>query len=144
MSVFGHHIHHCDDPMEGAPPWAVEIDAKLDLIIVQQKEELLMALKTLDQAVADATDLSSTIDSFISFTNDLQAQVAALKTTQTDPATAAKIDALDASITATKAKAAAAMVITTSGTPTVDPTTAAAAAAAANAAVNNPALTASK
>lgn len=92
-------------------------------------------MSTLDDVIANVADEDTTIDSAVDAINGLNAQIAALKTSQTDPATAAKIDALNADITAKKAKLAAAFIVNTPtvtpGTPAVTPQDAAQQAATA-------------
>jgi|SRR6267154_1231398 len=104
---------------------------RLERLLFQQ--EIIMA--TLDDVIANVADEDNTIDSAVNAINGLNAQIAALKTTQTDPATAAKIDALNADITAKKVKLAAAFVVNTPtavpGAPVVTPQAAAQAASAA-------------
>jgi hypothetical protein len=69
--------------------------SKLDLILT--KLEKIMA--TIDELVADVAAQSTVIDGLDVLLKNLADQIAALKSNQTDPATAAKIDALAASVT---------------------------------------------
>lgn len=61
------------------------------------KLEKLMA--TVDDLVSDVAAQKTVIDGLDTLLANIAAQIAALKSTQTDPETAAKIDALHASVT---------------------------------------------
>lgn len=85
MKPFGYYRHRRDDPMADAPPWAVEIDAKLNHLI--EKVETLMALSPQVQALVD--DVTANTDAVNAALaglaaeakqiSDLQAQIAAIQ-----------------------------------------------------------------
>lgn len=64
---------------------------------IQRKVNKLMA--TVDDLVSDVAAQKTVIDGLDTLLANIAAQIAALKSTQTDPETAAKIDALHASVT---------------------------------------------
>lgn len=96
-------------------------------------------MATLDTLVTDVAAEDTAIDSAVKLLQGLSAQVAALTTSQTDPATASKINALASDIEAKTAALAAAVVVGTPVPPPVSATvpivTSAAATDAANASV---------
>lgn len=81
------------------------------LLRVFHRENKIMA--TLDDLQNDVNAEDTVGDGITTLLTGLSAQIAALKGTQTDPATAAKIDALDAQIKARTAKLAAAVTANT-------------------------------
>ena len=83
MSLFGHHRHHVLDPFEGAPLWAIEIDAKLNHVL--EKVGILMSLTPQVQTLVDEVTAN---------TNAVQAALAGLA------AEATQITALQAQIAA--------------------------------------------
>lgn len=52
MSLFGHHVHHCDNPLEGASPLEVENHFILVHILVQL-EKIMTVLDDTKAALAD-------------------------------------------------------------------------------------------
>lgn len=80
-------------------------------------------MATLDTVIANVQDEDSVIDAAVLTINGLQEQIAQLKTPTTDQDTAKKIDALNADITAKKAKLAAAIVTNTPSVSTVNANT---------------------
>jgi hypothetical protein len=77
-----------------------------------QRKELQVA-KSLDDLSADVTASKSVNDSVVTLLSGLATQIAALKSTQTDPATAQKIDALASQIEQQNADLAAAVTANT-------------------------------
>jgi hypothetical protein len=124
--MFGHHIHHCDDPMEGAPAWAVELYAQ-GSHIVQLLEKTMSAI---DDLAADVAAEDTVIDSAVVLLNGIPGLIASAGT---DPA---KLAALRADIQGkTAALSAAVLAGTPTPTPAAAPVTPADATAAASAAV---------
>lgn len=109
-----HNKHH-HDSWRDAPPWSHDLYNE----IVQIRKELELIMSTIDELVANVADEDTVIDSAVVLLGEMQKQIADLKTNQTDPATASKIDALNQDITAKKAALAAALV-TNTPTPPVD------------------------
>lgn len=129
MNITVHVYHHFDQAGDARH---AELVGLLNVII--QKENILMS--TLDDLVASVAAEDTVIDGTVALIQGLIAQVAALKTTQTDPATGAKIDALVADTQAkTAALAAANLAGTPAPVPGATPITPAAASTAAVAAV---------
>lgn len=76
-------------------------------------ERIEKHMATLDTLSADLTPLTSAVQGTVTLLGTLAQEVRDLKTTQTDPATAAKIDALDASIQQNTRDLAAALAANT-------------------------------
>ena len=70
-------------------------------------------MKTIDDLTNDVAAQSTVIQSTNTLLSGLSAQIAALKTTQTDPATAAKIDALASQVEANTSNLSAAITANT-------------------------------
>lgn len=92
MNLFGHHHHHCDNPLEGASPLEVECYFMLAHII-----ERLNTMSTKEQVDKLGADIAALITEA---TNDIQVAIAAAQSQSADPA----IDALDATVTAATQK----------------------------------------
>lgn len=75
-------------------------------------------MSTIDELVAQVAAEDTAIDSAVVLLGQLSEEIASLKTNQTDPATAAKIDALSADVQA-KTSALAAAVVTNTPVPPV-------------------------
>lgn len=105
MKLFAFDHHHNPNPWEHAPPWAVELREMLRAI--SNQEARIMA--TIDDLVADVAAEDTAIGKMQTFIQGLAAQIAALKSTTTDAATAAKIDALATDVTAQTAAITAAI-----------------------------------
>lgn len=106
MKLFAHHHHHCDDPWEQAPPWALELYEMLGLIIQYQEN----AMATLDEILADVTDESTQIDGLSTLIDGLKQQLAdALAGANLPPAVQTKVDAIFTKAEANKGKIAAAL-----------------------------------
>ena len=86
-----------------------EIKQLLTDILINQ--EIIMA--TLDTLVADVAAEDTVIESAVALLGGLSTQIAALKTTQTDSATAAKIDQLSADVVAKTAALSTAVAANT-------------------------------
>lgn len=114
MKLFGHNRHRCDDPFDGAPPWAIELDAKLNLIIHQEYIIMSQLTDALDQAEAAAAANSAADDSAEALLINLAKMIADLKASGTDPATVARITALSTALSDRAGRLAAAVV---AGTP---------------------------
>lgn len=114
MKIFGHDHHHCDDPWNEAPPWAVELREMLSLVL--QREEYIMSQLTdaLDQAEAAAKANSDADDSAEKLLIKLAAMIADLKTQTTDPVTVARITALSTALNSRAAQLGVAVVAGTS------------------------------
>ena len=78
MKIYGHKEHSCDNPWDGAPPWAIELGVQ-NLIIITTQEAIMAAIDDLAAAVA-AED--TVIDSAVTL---LQGLKAALDAAGTDP-----------------------------------------------------------
>lgn len=128
------HVHHHIELPTGVLDQLNALTRKVDL--TNQKLESLMS--TIDDLVATVAAEDTVIDGSVATITGLVAAVAALKTTQTDPATAAKIDTLVADI---KSKTVALAAANVSGTPapsaSAPPITPAVATSQATAAVAN-------
>lgn len=112
MRIHGHTYHECDDPWAEAPPWAIELRCMLELIICNQ--ELIMAvIDDLETSVKEMTDAEESAEAAFVKLADM---IAALKTNQTDPATAARIQAAADQLKARAARLAAAVVANTEAT----------------------------
>lgn len=114
MRLFGYHIHRCDDPWAEAPAWAVEISARLDLIL--EKEDYIMSAidDALTQAEAAAKSNSDADDAAEALLVSISKMIADLKAAGTDPATLARITALSTALSSRAAQLSAAVV---AGTP---------------------------
>lgn len=109
MQTYGHIYHRCDDPWNKAPPWALELREMLSLILCQM--EFIMAdIDDLEVAVKANTDAEGSAE--IAFLK-IAAMIAALKSTQTDPATSERIRAASATLKANAERLAAAVVANT-------------------------------
>jgi len=137
MRLFGHHRHHVLDPFENAPPWTLELDAKLQHIlevIMTDYAKLtadITAQTTVLQGVATAAaGLNAANAEQAQQITDLKAALAAAGAT--DPAVQAAVDKLDASVQGNTALVAGLVPAVTVNTPTppADATAAAATAAA--------------
>lgn len=106
-----HHIIHDDAPQ--VERLLQGIGAKLDLIL--KKLEGMMA--TLEEKIASletaVNEETSVDESVVALLTNLTAMVADLKSNQTDPATAARIDALVAQVQANKTKLSEAVTANT-------------------------------
>lgn len=101
------------------------VEKKLDRIIILlsalttiQKREFSLTMKTLEDLQTDVAAETDATKAAATLLSNLSKQIADLKTTQTDPATAAKIDALAASVEGATADLAAAV---TANTPAAAP-----------------------
>lgn len=113
MTWFGHHRHNCDDPFAEAPAWAVELDAKLDLIIHQGIKIMSAITDSLDAAEAAAKANSDADDAAEALLVSISKAIADLKTNSTDPATVARITALATALHDRAAKLSAAVLANT-------------------------------
>lgn len=91
-------------------------------------------MSTIDELVSAVAAEDTVIDSAVLVINGLNAQIASLTSATTDPATAAKISALQADVSAKTAALSAAIVVGTAVPPVVTPTTPVVTPADANAA----------
>jgi hypothetical protein len=89
------------------------IHRKLDLILKRQEIEMSAITDALDKAEASAKANSDAEDAVMGLLTTLSAQIAALKTTQTDPATVARVQALADALSAKAAALSAAVVANT-------------------------------
>lgn len=112
--TYGRKHQQCDDPFDGAPDWAVVINAKLDLIINQEFFIMSQLTDALDQAEAAAAANSAADDAAEALLISLAKMIADLKASGTDPATVARITALSNALTSRAAQLGAAVV---AGTP---------------------------
>lgn len=85
------------------------------IITLTAKVNKLMA--TVDDLVSDVAAQKTVIDGLDTLLANIAAQIAALKSSQTDPDTAAKIDALHASVTENTGRIQADIVANTAPTP---------------------------
>lgn len=116
MTVFGEHHHHCPNPMEGAPPWAVE----LMIIGALTLEKLERIMNSLDDTLAAVTSEDTKVDSIIALMTGIKSQLdAALSGTTLPPSVQAKVDAIFAQATASAGKIDTAIA---ANTPPVTPT----------------------
>jgi hypothetical protein len=120
MELFGLHIHHKIDPWQTAPAWALELREMLSLLLVRTEiitgntETIMSALDdALTQAETAAKANSDAEDAVETLLTTLSTQIANLKTTGTDPATIARIQALATALTAKASTLAAAVVANT-------------------------------
>jgi hypothetical protein len=101
-------------------PFSV-LDSKLDAIIANQdaakKRELRMA-QSLDDVIADITDLGSKEDGLIALTTNIKAQLDAVLAGSLTPAQQAKVDAI---FSAVEARKTAVVDAITANTPTTPP-----------------------
>lgn len=88
MHLFGHHIHHCDDPMENASPIEIEILLMLAHIIGRIPD-----MATKEQLDKLGVDVAALITAGVA---EINAAVAAAQNQSPDPA----IDDLDNRVTA--------------------------------------------
>ena len=103
MSLFGHHRHHVLDPFEGAPPWAIELDSKLHILL--EKVETLMSLSPqvqtlVDEVTANTNAVQAALAGLAAEATQitaLQAQIAALPAGQ--PIDQADLDAITKAVT---------------------------------------------
>jgi hypothetical protein len=103
-----YHWYHCgNDPWREAPPWALELGAMLELIIL--KENYMS--KELDDLTASVAAEGTVIDSAVALINGLAEQLAAAGT---DPA---KLAALKSDIDAKAAALASAVAANTPAAP---------------------------
>ncbi len=130
MRLFGLHLHRCDDPWDGAPPWAVELRAMMELLLkeTRQLETYEMATKeNLDKmkavvaantnATAAATvALNHYAQSNADLTKQLQDAIAASDASDDEDVKAA-IDALTANNTALTAAVPETATAVTANTP---------------------------
>lgn len=130
MRLFGLRFHRCDDPWDGAPPWAVELREMMSLVLnaTRQLEKTEMASQDkLDQmkavvaantnATAAATDaLNHYAQSNADLTKQLQDAIAASSASD-DADVQAAIDALTANNTALTAAVPAVAAAVTVNTP---------------------------
>lgn len=86
------------------------------IITLTAKVNKLMA--TVDDLVSDVAAQKTVIDGLDTLLANIAAQIAALKSSQTDPDTAAKIDALHASVTENTGRIQADIVANTPAAPT--------------------------
>ena len=107
MKIYGREHHHCENPWDGAPPWAIELGVQ-NLIILTLQERTTAAIDDLQTAVA-AED--TVIDSAVTLLKGLKD---ALDAAGTDPA---KLAALSADITAKTASLSAAVAANTPAAP---------------------------
>ncbi len=101
MKLFGHHIHHCDDPVGGATPISVEIYHMLAHII-ERLEQMSAELDALTAQVKANSDL---LDSATTLINGIADRITAagvdpVKLKALTDELKAKDDALAAAITA--------------------------------------------
>lgn len=103
MSLFGRHRHRVLDPFEGAPAWAVELDAKLKHVM----ENMMIDFAKLQADIAAQTTVLQSVATAVTGLNAANAeqaqQIVDLKNAlaaagATDPAVQAAVDALDASV----------------------------------------------
>lgn len=90
MQLFGHHQHHCDNPLDGASPIEVELYHMLAHIIAEQEKNAMATQAQIDKL---KTDVAALITAGVA---EINAAVAAAQGASSDPA----IDTLDASVTA--------------------------------------------
>lgn len=105
--------HHCDDPWEDAPPWAIALRDMLGIII--GNEEIIMAAidDALAQAEAAAKANSDADDAAEALLITISKMIADLKAAGTDPATLARIQALSTALSGRAAQLSAAVVANT-------------------------------
>ncbi len=123
-----HFYHHDNDPWKNAPPWALEVKAQLFeiramLVLVLQKENMIMSAESdaLDQAEAAAKANSAADDSAEALLVTISQMIRDLQQNQTDPATAARINALATALNGRSSQLAAAVVANTPTTTTTTP-----------------------
>jgi len=90
-----------------------DMNAKLGLILQNQETIMATVTESLDRAEAAAKANTDAEDSIIIVLSALRADIAALKAAGTDPATAARIEALAAALEGRKNVLAAAAVANT-------------------------------
>jgi hypothetical protein len=139
MELFGLHWHGEIDPWEEAPPWAIELREMVSLLlqqnyfILKQERQIMFNVSDL---VTEVADEKTTVDGAVVTLNGMAALIASLKTTQTDPATAAAIDKAVSDLRANRVPLAAAIIADTPApSANAPPVTPAAATQAATAAV---------
>jgi hypothetical protein len=150
MGIFEPDRDDGDDPIDDAPAWAIEIDAKLDRLDAKLDRLLKITNRTENELMIDTTKITADITAQTTVLQgvvvaaqalnannaaltqqvaDLKAAVAAAGTP--DAATQAAIDQLDAGVTANTTIVAGLVPAVTANTPTPAPVAAAAVAQAA-------------
>lgn len=117
MNLFGHHVHRCDDPLEGASPLDVENHFMLAHIIerlnLMASKEHLDALTAQVKANTDAANAASqALAGFVATVTDLTAKLQAAIASDDDDAVKAAADAIaanNATLTAAIPQVAAAV-----------------------------------
>lgn len=106
------------------------IERKLDRSIIQDQQQGISIMKTLDDVISDITDLSSKEDGLITLTSGIKAQLDAVTQGSLTPEQQAKVDAIFAAVEDRKTAVQAAI---DANTPPASPPPAAPAPAAPSA-----------
>lgn len=106
------------------------IERKLDRSIIQDQQQGINIMKTLDDVISDITDLSSKEDGLITLTSGIKAQLDAVTQGSLTPEQQAKVDAIFAAVEDRKTTVQAAI---DANTPPASPPPAAPAPAAPSA-----------
>lgn len=106
MRVRARRYHHCENPWDTAPPWAIELAVQLGLI-TEMMERVIMP--TLDQILADTSEETTLIASVSTLLDGLRLQLADVLAGVLPPDVQAKVDAIFAATESNKAALAKAL-----------------------------------